>query len=247
MKEKMDCPGCGDEYERLGMHWAFNENCRPELTERQKDISTGLIMGDGWIEKTEKNARLSTFMINQKYLEYIDNIFGCLSTGVQMKYTAEESAKHSEDVGALGSSGEASNFSNLYRWQTRIHPYYNKYRSWYSSGEKQFPDNIELSPTIMKHWFVSDGCFQMNKNTPYATLGVSNEIGNEEKLEMYFEEVDLEISFFNNTVREDGSKNMTAIFNKEETLDLFEYMGDAIPGFEYKFPKSNGGEVEVKA
>mgnify|MGYP007057105309 CR=1 FL=1 len=38
------CPKCGTEYKRLGGHWRYNPDHRPELTEKQLDIINLIII-----------------------------------------------------------------------------------------------------------------------------------------------------------------------------------------------------------
>lgn len=243
MGEKIECSGCGKEFERLGMHWAFNDECVPELSQKQKEICNGIMMGDAWIETTHKNARMCISVITEEYLEYLHKIFYPITTGVKLKESFQKRLER-RPSSLPGETVEKA--SDLYRLQTRTHPYFNRYNQWYSDGDKTFPVNIELTPTTLKHWFVCDGCFQMaNGTTPYLTLGMANEIGNQEKIRKYFDDIDIEIGSFNIGWRSDSTKNMAAIFNKESTLKMFNYMGEALPGFEYKFPQKYGGETEV--
>ena len=90
MADKVECPECGDEYQTLGTHWYYNESHRPELTDYQKEVITGLMMGDGSLNRQQgENPRLVVGMITKEYLEELDEIFGCLSTGVRLKTTTE--------------------------------------------------------------------------------------------------------------------------------------------------------------
>lgn len=43
------------------------------------------MMGDGSLDQRDGNPILAVEMINEEYLHYLDNIFGCLSTGVKLK------------------------------------------------------------------------------------------------------------------------------------------------------------------
>lgn len=52
------CPECCDEYEHLGQHWHYSPSHRPELTQKQKEITVGLVMGDGSINDESKNCYL---------------------------------------------------------------------------------------------------------------------------------------------------------------------------------------------
>ena len=222
------CPNCGEEYARLGTHWAFNSSHRPELTQKQLEITTGLLMGDGWIDPNGKNFYLLTSMISPNYLEYLDNIFGCLGTGVRLEKTAAESAKRNRDSGFRPNAKE-ENYSDLYTFQTRSHPKFNEFRDWYATGEKVWPENIELTPTVLKHWYVGDGHYDDKNTNNYISIGMYNEIENTEKVSQYFTNVGLPEPS-NYTADE-------AVWTVEDSYTLWDYMGEPLPDFEYKWPE----------
>lgn len=240
------CEACGNEYERIGHHWAAKTEHRPNLMDKQKEILTGIVMGDGWINEGV-SCNLSCSMTTKEYLQYIDNIMGILSTGVRLKSTAKESCEHAIEVGTLGSGGGEEDYSDIYRLRTRTHPFFDELRNWYSTGSKTFPEDLELTPSILKHWFVCDGCWNNNGSYDYITIGVSNEYDNKEKLNSYFDDIGIEIGSFNTGTREDDSKFMNLIFNRDSTDKFFEYIGRPVPGFEYKFPERNGENLDGNA
>lgn len=237
MSEKVACPECGEEYKGLGHHWSWNPDHRPSFTQHQKEVITGLLMGDGCIQRTGKNPRIKVEMISPNYLEYIDKIFGCLSTGVSLKCTAEESAKHSRDSG-FRPNAKTENYSDLYWWQSRNNPELEKFADWYSTGEKVWPEDIKLTPTILKHWYCGDGCWD-NKNTSNRIqIGMSNEVDNTNKIDKMLEKVGLPTpSNYAISERKDGSKKCDAIWTEEQSHKLWEYMGKPLPDFYYKWPE----------
>lgn len=224
-----ECPTCGEEFQRLGTHWNYNESHRPAFTEEQHEILTGLLMGDGTIYKKSPdhtpNFRVS--LIVPEYLQWLDQTLGCLSTGVRLKSTAEQSCGSCN----LSDNEDASDYSDVYRVATRSHPELERYQDWYSTGEKVFPKDIRLTPTILTHWYISDGNWRDNR----IRIGMSNEINHRDRIEQLFEMIDLPVSRWDISERNDSSMRCCAVFNKATAEQMFEYMNDAPAGFEYKF------------
>lgn len=228
---KTKCPSCGKKFTRLGTHWGYNKSHRPEFTERQHEIITGLLMGDGTIYKKSPNhnPNFRVSLIALDYLKWLDDEFGCLSTGVSLKQTSEESAKSCK----LSENNNSSDYHDVYRLITRSHPDLNKYHEWYDSGKKVFPENITLTPTVLTQWYISDG----NWTRPYIRISMSNEINNKDKIEKMFEEIGFDVDRWDISERYDGSKRCCAVFNKEQAFDMFDYMDSGVKGFDYKFPE----------
>lgn len=217
------------EYERIGKHWYYSPSHRPNITETQHEIVTGLVMGDGCIDKRGDNANLKVSMINKRYLDYLDKLFGPLSQGVHKKSTAEQAAEHS-----IVEDADPKNYNKLYEFRTTVHPELNRYNKWYQSGKKIW--NLEkITPTVLKHFYVCDGCL---KESNSITIAMSNEIDRRESFETLMEEAGLPSpSNWNIYERKVyGGKHCKAQWTKEQTMSLFEYMGEAPPGFERKWP-----------
>jgi hypothetical protein len=233
----VDCPKCGEEYKNLGTHWRYSPSHRPELTQKQLEVTTGLLMGDGSVCSGGQNFRLKVKMISQNYLKYLDKVFACLATGVSLSQTAAESAKENRDSG-FSPNAKEENYSDLYHWYTRSHPKFNKFREWYSSGEKVWPENIELTPTVLKHWYVGDGSYHNSRSKQYISIGMSNEVENIKKVSKYFTNVDLpKPSNYSVYQRDNGGKDCIAEWRVEDSYKLFDYMGEPLPDFEYKWPE----------
>jgi hypothetical protein len=231
------CPECGDEYKNLGNHWHHSPSHRPELTQKQIEITTGLLMGDGSVSVHGKNCRLQTAMISPNYLKYLNNMFGCLGLGVELSESAAKSAKNNRDTG-FSPDAKEENYSDVYYWYTRLHPKFNEFREWYSSGEKVWPENIELTPTVLKHWYCSDGSHDNTTTNNRIRIAMSNEIKNTEKVSQYFTNLGLpEPSNYDFSERKDGSKRCVAQWTVEDSHTLWKYMGEPLPDFEYKWPE----------
>jgi len=169
-------------------------------------------------------------MINDQFLEWLDNELAWLTTGVSLYRTADRGAELSRNNG--DPSADASDYHDVYVMQTRTMPQFSEYESWYDGGNgKRFADDLTLTPIDMKVWFACDGSLNWDRRypnaSPYATLGASAELESPAAVCSMFER-----STFPHEPRIDS--NMIR-FSVDETVDLLEWMGDAPPGFEYKW------------
>lgn len=219
------CPTCNKEYKRLGSHWRYNPKHRPLLTNKQKDIIKGLLMGDGSLDI--ENLSVKVECISKNYLKYLKNIFHSLSCDVSLKRTAEESAKRVRDNGFRPKANK-ENYSDMYLWYTRKIPELEQFVSWYTDVGKVWPEDIELTPTVLKHWYCGDG---HKDGRGRISIYTSNEYDNGEKLKKYFKDVDLPTP----RVYESDRGDMSLNFNRNQSKILLEYMGNPLPDFEYKW------------
>ncbi len=111
------------------------------LTERQKAIIVGCLLGDGAM-RCKTNALLE---INHsfKQLDYVD-----------WKYS---------ELKELVSTGPHKRFGNAgriaYRFTTKSLPELTQiYRRFYLAGKKIIPDNLKIHPIALAVWFMDDGC-----------------------------------------------------------------------------------------
>jgi hypothetical protein len=224
----MICEYCGGEYERISSHWNWNEDHRTSLSNHQREIVTGLLLGDGWLNRGNKNPFVGVETVSNKYLEYLDNEFGILSTGVSMYRSAEENANREKGNNFI-STNNKENYSNTYRWKTRSHPDLQEFADWYSTGEKVWPEDIELTPTVLKHWYCGDGNWNNSNSNNYIRISTVNEIINVNKIDNMFVQSGLP-----SPSNYDGS-NLE--FTVDDSKKLWEYMGEPLPDFEYKWPE----------
>lgn len=219
---------CGGTYELIGRHWAANESHRPSLSEYQIDVATGVLMGDGTISRTSKNPSLKVKMITKEYLEYLDEIFGNLSTGVRKVQTAEEHVAEVRDSG-FRPNASVEDYNDVYELSTRCHPDLKPLAAWYDSGKKVWPEDISLTPTVLTHLYCCDGHLANGDN---ITISMVNERGDKQKVAEYFSNVGLpQPSRWG-----EGENVCYAAWKKAESKRLFRYMNGPLPGFTYKFP-----------
>lgn len=231
------CPECENGYKSIGHHWRYNPSHRPDFTQHQKEIITGLLMGDGHLNPHNKNPYIECSMISENYLNYVDEKFGKLGLGVSLKCSAKDSANYTESS-QFSSSPKEKDYSNVYRWRSSSHPKLKEFNEWYSTGTKVWPEDIKLTPTVLKHWYCGDGSWSNSQYKNHISISMSNERKNLNKIDQMFKNVGLP-SPNNYTIcrRIDNSKSCTAEFTVEQSKKLWEYMGKPLPDFEYKWPE----------
>jgi hypothetical protein len=236
MGQKVECPKCSKKYKALGMHWSKSSCSPPKLTNYQKEIITGVLMGDGGLDLAHKTPKFQICMISKKYLEYLDDIFGSLTTGVKIGKTAKECAEKSRESG-FNPNAKERNYSDQYWLKSRSLPELEKF-NWYESGKKVWPENINLTPTVLKHWYVGDGTYVEKHG--YIKIAMANEISSVGKVSNYFDKSNIpKPNGYDVFEKKNGNKNCQARFTKQQSKKLFEYMGDPLPDFKYKWPKKH--------
>jgi hypothetical protein len=176
-------------------------------------------------------------MISDNYLEYIDKKFGILGKGVRLERSAEESA---EDAINRGFSTEAcaDDYSDTHRWRSMCHPDLQEFADWYSTGNKVWPDDIQLTPTVLKHWYCGDGYRDKSIPQNRIQIAMANEAEHTDKIDAMFETVELPSpSSYTICERKDGTMRCNAVFTIDQSKELWSYMGDPLPDFEYKWPE----------
>lgn len=138
------------------------------LTKLQKEILTGLMLGDGCLElgKNSRNAclRIVRARSDSEYIDYHTMIFA--------------------NIGAKRSDGQVidkrTNKTYLRSMlRTKANPILtNWHQKWYHKGYKAVPQDLILTPTILATWFADDGSIVIQKRNyaaKLATHGFSKE------------------------------------------------------------------------
>jgi len=222
------CSQCNSEYDKIGQHWSMSNSCvYPELTTRQTNLLTGIIMGDGWVNgHSGSNPFIGVKMINEQFLNWLDLELGVLSTGVVVDKTADESSSEVKEW-----KGVTSDTSTVYKLRTRRHPNLQQFWGWYSGGSKSFPNNIDFNPTTLKMWYVCDGSYG-SATSPYITT--ANEAENADRIA---DNISNQTQLTHVTVN-NLTNGKRIVFPYSSTQEFFEYIGDPVPGFEHKWPET---------
>lgn len=222
------CPSCGEEFERLGLHWWHGTCPYPEINSERREIILGLLMGDGSIPNQSggNNAIFHVPLTNRRFLRWFDYRMGILTTGVSLKKTAAELAQNNRESG-FSPNAEAEDYHDMYTVWSRTNPFFDELRErWYVDGKKCFPDDLSLTPARTKYWYVSDGYLDVGQwGRPRIEFKVRNESDRPDFLVSLFRDVGFDPVFRRAELR----------FTCDDTERLAEWMGDPPSGFEYKW------------
>lgn len=194
-------------------------------------------MGDATVRTQTTYPFLQIYMTNEPFMQWLDDELEWLSTGVSLYRTAERSAALSRNNGN-NPDAEASNYHDVYVMQTRTMPAFRLYENWYAedpeTGEREgktFPNYLVLTPEIARIWYACDGSLVFDRrypnSRPHINISVGSEMENIENVYRMFEE-----STFSAAPKVDDH---TIRFTADETEEFLEWMGDAPPGFQYKW------------
>ena len=111
------------------------------LTERQKAIIFGCLLGDGTMRcKTNALLEINHSIKQREYVEW--------------KYEELKELVSTQPHKRFGNAGRIA-----YRFTTRSLPELTEiYRKFYIDGRKIIPDNLILHPLSLAVWFMDDGC-----------------------------------------------------------------------------------------
>jgi hypothetical protein len=229
------CPNCSHVSPQLGKHWAGS--CEyPEFTDYQKNVLTGILMSDGSINHPSgnQNARFRVDMHepSRPYLKYLsDEVFPVVTTEVKQGERAESKDRESNTFDV-----NIENCSDMYYLSSRRMPHFNQYLDWYDDGHKYWPcSDIQMNGTVFKHLYVGDGSLTERSGKSYISIAANDQWGIiDDVVEMFGQWVGKpSIIKSQRTNKYDVQIN----FNGEQTKEIFERMGSAVPGFEYKWPE----------
>jgi len=190
-------------------------------------------MGDAHINRgVGVNPRIELNMVSPKYLKHIRDVFGVLGSDVRFKRSAKDSAKQVVDRD-FKPNVSSKNYNDVYEWYSVCHPELQKFAGWYSSGKKVWPEDIELTPTVLKHWYCGDGYFNDKGHHKHISIAMSNEVENTDKVDKMFKNVGLPSPSNYST----SGVSCNADFTTEQSKELWKYMGNPLPDFGYKWPK----------
>lgn len=152
------CTQCGEEKERIGQHFAMS-NC--DYPTFDKEIVDGILLGDGDIPSKNSNHCLRLRNSNKEWLDELSNKIR-ESYGPTLSRTAEELYKMNKESG-FSEEPNIENYNDQYSWRTCTSVCMNKHRErWYGTGEKRVPNDLELTPTVLRHWIAGDGNLNWN-------------------------------------------------------------------------------------
>jgi len=231
------CPNCEFVSSQLAKHWSSNNCDYPKLNEHQRDVLTGILMGDGSINLSKGNQnprfRIDMYEPSLPYLNYLSSkIFPVITTSVSEGETAKSSCERNSNT--IEKNLKRSH--DMYYLSSRRMPFIKEYEEWYINGHKFWPcEDINMNPTIFKHLYVGDGHLYKKSESYYISIAANDQ----------YEIIDEVVSMFNdvglnpNIVTHDRRDRIDVEirFNKDDTESIFNWIGEPLPGFEYKWPE----------
>lgn len=122
------------------------------FTEEEKSIIDGLIISDGYYQKSNKCLGLSTSSF--QFAEYVKNI---LPEYIWTKTGIKETKRLDTRTGKT---------YTIYRLITYGNKYFENERNrWYDvNGKKIIPNDIKINKKLLLLWYLGDGCLQQHYN-----------------------------------------------------------------------------------
>lgn len=113
-----------------------------------KELIDGLLLGDGSLDKRNKNAR---YRHSCKHREYIEFIINELS-----RFNIVTNTIYDKDNGY--GTGRVYQCYSLVSTELTTH-----HSRWYNNRRKVLPDDVELTKLSLLHWYIGDRCLDTDK------------------------------------------------------------------------------------
>lgn len=179
------------------------------------EIFQGLLMGDACIE-TGGKGHLALSLANEEFLNWLDGELGSLSNGVSIHMKPK-------NVNKRRSENEIKTRKTIYRLRTPNRDRFKNMRDrWYQDGKKVFPEDLNLTPTKAKYWYICDGSTRC--------ICSENESHRPEYLLSLFEPTPI-------TPKWTESGGSRVYFEGDEYYKFLDWIGESTPGFEYKWER----------
>jgi hypothetical protein len=207
-----------DGLEEAGISLSHEYGFEADLSIREIEIIVGNVLGDASLYKrTESSGRYRHDDIHREYLEHIISECPSIFEGCDVK------EKENQDIYYINSR-TCEEILDIYDW---LHNY---------EGDKIFPHLIDLSPRVMKYWYITDGTLH-EESYPMIQCNWLGEEGVKIAANRISNKITNCISIRGPYHREDRDKPDISIAIKQEGVDdFFEYIGDCpVECYEYKW------------
>mgnify|MGYP000267584302 CR=1 FL=1 len=212
----VECPSCGRGFKNrnsLGSHYIHNQDHKPEPTGRMIEIAKGWVLGDASYPKSRGTLRC--YNTNFEFMKWTKEQFGILAQDIFVEET-KGSIEFIRDR-------QVTRDKDLYRMYVSGYGGFMEIGEWYGDN-KSFPEDLELTPLIVKVWYSCDGNLNNRQGRkPYARI--SSVLFDLDKVISSFEELGFNPSKTGDYVQ----------FSSEDTLELLDWMGEPPSGMEYKW------------
>jgi hypothetical protein len=128
-----------------------------------KDVIIGTLLGDGCIIKPKngKNAHFVYLSSSKEHVEYVFNNFKNYCN------TSEISSNDYFDK-------RTQKVYRRFYFRTKVNIAFTElYNSWYPNGVKVIPNTVEITPTVLRYWYIGDGHLKKDGRIILSTNGFS--------------------------------------------------------------------------
>ena len=210
------CPTCECEYERLSRHWTSGACPRPELTRRQHDLVTGLLLGNAAISGNSANKHLVLVTTNRTFAGWVFEELGWLAHGLVRVDPPESTEATDREV------------LHRYRVRTMAHSELTPYREWYvAPGKKRIPLHLDLPPRSARAWYACSGGLQWHGEYDSQRSAIFSALHDERanRIAGLLERAEFEPTRVGKRVQ----------LPPRETRAFLDWIGDPVPGVGYKW------------
>lgn len=202
------CKGCGEDFSELASHLRYNDCEWPEISNNQRDILLGSILGDGSVDWSGKNRRILIRNTNRDYLVEVSEKLGPLSHSITKE--------------------ERDNRKDIYSLNTISHPEIESIVSDLYSGKEKVFTFFEPSPTVIRHWYYQDGSYHEGR----CRIQMVNFSKFEKEITRFFKTSGIGEPYYDTS-----GGSFRAEFSVDQSKEFLEYIEpEDITVFSYKFP-----------
>ena len=187
------------------------KNLRLAITDKQREILIGCILGDAHIQNLGK-------IIIEQSVKQKDYLFWKYSELKNLCYPAKPAR-----IIRIDKRNNKKYYSNVFY----LRQYFRSWRKvFYKENQKVFPDNLLLTPLSVAVWYMDDGCFSKEKST-ISIEGFDEE--NRNKIQkVFYEQFNIETVI--------GKSKKLVIRRKSQDIFYDLIRPYIVPSMEYKIP-----------
>lgn len=148
------CPTCGEEYQRLGQHFAFNSDHRPPLSELQRNVVEYLVLRGVQVRDNGSESRLEVYSTDENFIRSVADALGWLSNEPRVHKSGERAAERlNEQYGSDSLHFNPEDYNDMWGVSTVPHPELDNY--------SQGPEAVtELSWNTLRWVVLSAGTWE---------------------------------------------------------------------------------------
>lgn len=185
------------------------------IGENMSEVLDGLLLGDGGVYAA-KETHNAYYRQTCKYKEYLEEVQHLL---IMEGVTFGDSPFYFRGNGY-----------NTWKLTSKSIPYLTEQRKrWYIDGVKRLPNDIQLTPTSMLHWYIGDGSLFPKRGCLNTIEFAAHSFSFEEREVLKSQIQDIGLSSGN-------WKNGIIVIHKRSIFDFIDYIGECpSPCYQYKW------------